>query len=98
MLNLRVYCVGSQSRDIGKIKEGNLFKIRRTRSRKGDSGGKKIWSSLSLLPLHYYLGAYITGYKNRGVSRNKDDERKDKKYIYIGNIKIRSNKGNFAQL
>ena len=79
MLNLRVYCVGSQSRDIGKIKEGNLFKIRRTRSRKGDSGGKKIWSSLSLLPLHYYLGAYITGYKNRGVSRNKDDERKDKK-------------------
>ena len=41
-----------------------------------------MWSSLSLLPLHYYLGAYITGYKNRGVSRNKDDERKDKK-IYI---------------
>ena len=96
MLNLRVYCVGSQSRDIGKIKEGNLFKIRRTRSRKGDSGGKKIWSSLSLLPLHYYLGAYITGYKNRGVSRNKDEEKKGKKKI--GNNKMRSSNGNFAQL
>ena len=96
MLNLRVYCVGSQSRDIGKIKEGNLFKIRRTRSRKGDSGGKKIWSSLSLLPLHYYLGAYITGYKNRGVSRNKDEEKKGKKKI--GNNKMRSSNGNFALL
>ena len=96
MLKLRVYCVGSQSRDIGKIKEGNLFKIRRTRSRKGDSGGKKIWSSLSLLPLHYYLGAYITGYKNRGVSRNKDEEKKSKKKI--GNNKMRSSNGNFAQL
>ena len=96
MLNSRVYCVGSQSRDIGKIKEGNLFKIRRTRSRKGDSGGKKIWSSLSLLPLHYYLGAYITGYKNRGVSRNKDEEKKGKKKI--GNNKMRSSNGNFAQL
>ena len=96
MLKLRVYCVGSQSRDIGKIKEGNLFKIRRTRSRKGDSGGKKIWSSLSLLPLHYYLGAYITGYKNRGVSRNKDEEKKGKKKI--GNNKMRSSNGNFAQL
>ena len=91
MLNLRVYCVGYQSRDIGKIKEGNLFKIRRTRSRKGDSGGKKIWSSLSLLPLHYYLGAYITGYKNGGVSRNEIRTMKEKikKYMYIGNIKIR---------
>ena len=97
MLNLRVYCVGSQSRDIGKIKEGNLFKIRRTRSRKGDSGGKKIWSSLSLLPLHYYLGAYITGYKNRGVSRNKDEGRKGKEKKN-GNNKMRSSNGNFAQL
>ena len=54
---------------------------------------------LSLLRLHYYLGAYITGYKNRGVSRNKDEERKGNRKI--GSNKMRSSNGNpvnFAQL
>ena len=39
--------------------------------------------------MHYYLGAYITGYKNRGVSRNKDEGRKGKEKKN-GNDKMRS--------